>query len=424
MLDIKMIRQNTDEIKERLATRGVKAEKIDALLEKDKRRRELLVETEGLKQKRNEVSAEIANAKRNKQDATDAIKEMREVGAKIKSLDEELEEVEATVKDMASRLPNMPNPTIPVGPDESANVELRKVGTPREFDFEPKAHWDIGEDLGILDFDRGAKVSGARFVYYKGLGARLERAVYNFMLDEHAKEGYTEMLPPYIVNAQTMYGTGQFPKFKEDVYQVNGEDMTLIPTAEVPLTNYYRDEVIPTEKLPVYFTALTPCFRSEAGSAGRDTRGLIRMHQFNKVEMVKFSKPENSYDELEKMTQNAGNIMEKLGLPYHVITLSTGDMGFSAAMTHDLEVWMPAQNKYREISSCSNCEDFQARRAHIQYRDENGKLNFVHTLNGSGLAVGRTVAAILENHQNEDGSVTVPEALRPYLGGLEKITKD
>ena len=424
MLDIKMIRQNTDEIKERLATRGVKAEKIDALLEKDKRRRELLVETEGLKQKRNEVSAEIANAKRNKQDATDAIKEMREVGAKIKSLDEELEEVEATVKDMASRLPNLPNPTIPVGPDESANVELRKVGTPREFDFEPKAHWDIGEDLGILDFDRGAKVSGARFVYYKGLGSRLERAVYNFMLDEHAKEGYTEMLPPYIVNAQTMYGTGQFPKFKEDVYQVNGEDMTLIPTAEVPLTNYYRDEVIPMEKLPVYFTALTPCFRSEAGSAGRDTRGLIRMHQFNKVEMVKFSKPENSYDELEKMTQNAGNIMEKLGLPYHVITLSTGDMGFSAAMTHDLEVWMPAQNKYREISSCSNCEDFQARRAHIQYRDENGKLNFVHTLNGSGLAVGRTVAAILENYQNEDGSVTVPEALRPYLDGLEKITKD
>lgn len=424
MLDIKMIRQNTDEIKERLATRGVKAEKIDALLEKDKRRRELLVETEGLKQKRNEVSAEIANAKRNKQDATDVIKEMREVGAKIKSLDEELEEVEATVKDMASRLPNLPNPTIPVGPDESSNVELRKVGTPREFDFEPKAHWDIGEDLGILDFDRGAKVSGARFVYYKGLGARLERAVYNFMLDEHAKEGYTEMLPPYIVNAQTMYGTGQFPKFKEDVYQVNGEDMTLIPTAEVPLTNYYRDEVIPMEKLPVYFTALTPCFRSEAGSAGRDTRGLIRMHQFNKVEMVKFSKPENSYDELEKMTQNAGNIMEKLGLPYHVITLSTGDMGFSAAMTHDLEVWMPAQNKYREISSCSNCEDFQARRAHIQYRDENGKLNFVHTLNGSGLAVGRTVAAILENYQNEDGSVTVPEALRPYLGGLEKITKD
>ncbi|SEM87464.1 seryl-tRNA synthetase [Ligilactobacillus sp. WC1T17] len=424
MLDIKMIRQNTDEVKARLKTRNVDPAKIDALLGEDKRRRELLVESEGLKQKRNEVSEAIAQAKRNKEDASQAIADMREVGAKIKALDEELETVEAKVKDMASRLPNLPNPTIPVGPDEEANVELRKVGTPREFTFEPKAHWDIGENLGILDFERGAKVSGARFVYYKGLGARLERAVYNFMLDEHAKEGYTEMLPPYIVNYATMYGTGQFPKFKEDVYQVNGEDMTLIPTAEVPLTNYYRDEVIPTEKLPVYFTALTPCFRSEAGSAGRDTRGLIRMHQFNKVEMVKFAKPGESYKELEKMTQNAGSIMEKLGLPYHVITLSTGDMGFSAAMTHDLEVWMPAQNKYREISSCSNCEDFQARRAHIQYRDDKGKLQFVHTLNGSGLAVGRTVAAILENYQNEDGSVTIPEALRPYMGGLEKITKE
>ena len=423
MLDIKMIRQNTDEIKERLATRGVKAEKIDALLEKDKRRRELLVETEGLKQKRNEVSAEIANAKRNKQDATDAIKEMREVGAKIKSLDEELEEVEATVKDMASRLPNLPNPTIPVGPDESANVELRKVGTPREFDFEPKAHWDIGEDLGILDFDRGAKVSGARFVYYKGLGARLERAVYNFMLDEHAKEGYTEMLPPYIVNAQTMYGTGQFPKFKEDVYQVNGEDMTLIPTAEVPLTNYYRDEVIPMEKLPVYFTALTPCFRSEAGSAGRDTRGLIRMHQFNKVEMVKFAKPEESDEELESMTAEAEYLLQQLGLPYRVISLCTGDLGFSARQTYDVEVWLPSYNAYKEISSCSNCGDFQARRANIKYRDpENFKgSRYLHTLNGSGLPAGRTMAAILENYQNVDGTITIPEVLRPYMGGLEKI---
>lgn len=393
-------------------------------MEEDKKRRDLLVRSEALKQKRNEVSEAIAQAKRNKEDASEAIAQMREVGAQIKELDGELAQVKEAVHDMAARLPNLPNKTIPVGPDEDSNVELYKVGTPRKFDFEPKAHWDIGEDLGILDFERGAKVSGARFVYYKGWGARLERAVYNFMLDEHAKEGYTEVLPPYIVNAKTMYGTGQFPKFKEDVYQVNGEDMTLIPTAEVPLTNFYRDEVIPTEELPVYFTALTPSFRSEAGSAGRDTRGLIRMHQFNKVEMVKFSKPENSYEELEKMTKNAGDIMEKLGLPYHVITLSTGDMGFSAAMTHDLEVWMPAQDTYREISSCSNCEDFQARRAHIQYRDENGKLRFVHTLNGSGLAVGRTVAAILENYQNEDGSVTVPEALRPYLGGLEKITKD
>lgn len=349
---------------------------------------------------------------------------MREVGSKIKALDEELATVEAKVKDMAARLPNLPNPTIPVGADEEANVELRKVGTPRQFDFEPKAHWDIAEDLDILDFGRAAKVSGARFVFYKGWGARLERAIYNFMLDQHAEEGYTEVIPPYIVNHDSMYGTGQFPKFKEDVYSIEGQDMTLIPTAEVPLTNYYRDEVIPDEKLPVYFTAMSPSFRSEAGSAGRDTRGLIRMHQFHKVEMVKYTKPEDSYNELEKMTANAGNIMEKLGLPYHVITLSTGDMGFSAAMTHDLEVWMPAQDTYREISSCSNCEDFQARRAHIQYRDEKGKLQFVHTLNGSGLAVGRTMAAILENYQNEDGSVTIPEALRPYMGGLEKITKE
>lgn len=423
MLDMKDMRQNPEEYKARLATRGVKAEEIDALIAKDKERRDLLVETESLKKKRNDVSEAIAQAKRNKEDATEQIAAMREVGAKIKELDEKLTQIEEEQLDMAARIPNMPNPTIPVGADEDANEELYKVGTPRQFNFEPKAHWDIGEELGILDFDRAAKVSGARFVYYKGLGARLERAVYNFMLDEHANEGYTEVIPPYIVKSQSMFGTGQFPKFKDQVYQVNGEDMTLIPTAEVPLTNYYRDEVIPTEKLPVYFTALSPSFRSEAGSAGRDTRGLIRMHQFNKVEMVKYTKPEESYKELEKMTKNAGNIMEKLGLPYHVITLSTGDMGFSAAMTHDLEVWMPAQDTYREISSCSNCEAFQARRAHIQYRDENGKLQFVHTLNGSGLAVGRTVAAILENYQNEDGSVTIPEALRPYMGGLEKITK-
>lgn len=423
MLDMKDMRNNVEEYKRRLATRGVEEKEIDDLLAEDKKRRELLVEAENLKKHRNEVSEAIANAKRNGESAEEQIVAMREVGERIKQLDEKLAAVEERVNDMAARLPNMPNPTIPVGPDEDANVELYKVGTPRKFDFEPKAHWDIGEDLGILDFDRAAKVSGARFVFYKGLGAKLERAVYNFMLDEHAKEGYTEVLPPYIVKAKAMFGTGQFPKFKDQVYQVNGEDMTLVPTAEVPLTNYYREEVIPTEKLPVYFTALTPSFRSEAGSAGRDTRGLIRMHQFNKVEMVKYTKPEDSYAELEKMTKNAGNIMEKLGLPYHVITLSTGDMGFSAAMTHDLEVWMPAQDTYREISSCSNCEAFQARRARIQYRDENGKLQYVHTLNGSGLAVGRTVAAILENYQNEDGTVTVPEALRPYLHGLEVITK-
>lgn len=424
MLDMKMIRQNPDEIKARLATRGVQAETIDELLAQDKKRRELVGQSESLKQERNTASEAIAQAKRNKEDASEQIAAMREVGGKIKALDEELATVEAKVKDMAARLPNLPNPTIPVGVDEEANVELRKVGTPRQFDFEPKAHWDIAEDLDILDFGRAAKVSGARFVFYKGWGARLERAIYNFMLDQHAEEGYTEVIPPYIVNHDSMYGTGQFPKFKEDVYSIEGQDMTLIPTAEVPLTNYYRDEVIPDEKLPVYFTAMSPSFRSEAGSAGRDTRGLIRMHQFHKVEMVKYTKPEDSYNELEKMTANAGNIMEKLGLPYHVITLSTGDMGFSAAMTHDLEVWMPAQDTYREISSCSNCEDFQARRAHIQYRNEKGKLQFVHTLNGSGLAVGRTMAAILENYQNEDGSVTIPEVLRPYMGGLEKITKE
>lgn len=423
MLDVKDIRKNPDEYKQRLAARGVTAEQIDQLIAADAKRRRLLQQSEELKKERNDVSAAIAQAKRNKEDATDAITRMRAVGQQIKQLDEELVTVQEQVKDMASRLPNLPNPTIPMSMNEEDAVEIRKVGTPREFAFEPKAHWDIGEDLDILDFERGAKVAGARFVYYKGLGAKLERAVYNFMLDEHEKEGYTEMIPPYIVNAASMYGTSQFPKFKEDVYQVNGEDMTLIPTAEVPLTNYYRDEVIPREQLPVYETALTPCFRSEAGSAGRDTRGLIRMHQFNKVEMVKFCMPETSYDELEKMTKNAGNILDKLGLPYHIITLASGDMSFSAAMTHDLEVWMPAQNKYREISSCSNCEDFQARRAHIQYRDENDKLHFVHTLNGSGLAVGRTVAAILENYQNEDGTVTIPEVLRPYMHGVAKITK-
>ena len=423
MLDVKDIRKNPDEYKQRLAARGVTAEQIDQLIAADAKRRELLQQSEELKKERNDVSAAIAQAKRNKEDATDAITRMRAVGQQIKQLDEELVTVQEQVKDMASRLPNLPNPTIPMSMNEEDAVEIKKVGTPREFAFEPKAHWDIGEDLDILDFERGAKVAGARFVYYKGLGAKLERAVYNFMLDEHEKEGYTEMIPPYIVNAASMYGTSQFPKFKEDVYQVNGEDMTLIPTAEVPLTNYYRDEVIPREQLPVYETALTPCFRSEAGSAGRDTRGLIRMHQFNKVEMVKFCTPETSYDELEQMTKNAGNILDKLGLPYHIITLASGDMSFSAAMTHDLEVWMPAQNKYREISSCSNCEDFQARRAHIQYRDENGKLHFVHTLNGSGLAVGRTVAAILENYQNEDGTVTIPEVLRPYMHGVDKITK-
>ena len=421
MLDIKKIRQEPDVYKEKLATRGVKPEEIDEVIALDKKRRELLQQTETMKAQRNEASKKIGEAKRNGESADTAIKETRELGDKIKELDAE---VDAELHNKMAHLPTVPHDGVPVSLTEDGAVELRKVGKVRDFDFEPKHHWDIGENLGILDFDRAGKVSGARFVYYLGLGAQLERAVYNFMLDEHMKEGYTEVLPPYIVNAESMYGTGQFPKFKEGVYQVNGEDMTLIPTAEVPLTNYYRGEVIPTEELPVYVTALTPSFRSEAGAAGRDTRGLIRMHQFNKVEMVKYTKPENSWDELEKMTANAENILKKLNLPYHVITLTTGDMSFTASETHDLELWMPAQNKYREVSSCSNCLDFQARRMHTQYRDEDGKLQYVHTLNGSGLAVGRTVAAILENYQNADGSVTVPEVLVPYMHGVTKITKE
>ena len=337
-------------------------------------------------------------------------------------MDTEIAEVDEKLKQIATTLPNLPHDSVPVGSDEEDNVEIRRWSEPRTFAFEPKPHWEIAENLDILDFERGAKVAGSRFVYYKGLGARLERAVYNFMLDQHIYEhGYTEMITPYIVNSKAMFGTEQFPKFKEDVFQLENTDLTLIPTAEVPLTNYYNDEILDGADLPVYFTALSPAFRSEAGSAGRDTRGLIRLHQFNKVEMVKFSDAEHSYEELEKMTADAEDILKKLHLPYRVMALSTGDMGFSAAKTYDLEVWIPAQDTYREISSCSNCEDFQARRAMIRYRDNDGKIHYAHTLNGSGLAVGRTVAAILENYQNEDGSVTVPEALVPYMGNLKVI---
>ncbi|KKJ72146.1 serine--tRNA ligase, partial [Enterococcus faecium MRSN 4777] len=347
---------------------------------------------------------------------------MKEVGGNIKALDTEIAEVDEKLKQIATTLPNLPHDSVPVGTDEEDNVEIRRWSEPRTFAFEPKPHWEIAENLDILDFERGAKVAGSRFVYYKGLGARLERAVYNFMLDQHIYEhGYTEMITPYIVNSKAMFGTGQFPKFKEDVFQLENTDLTLIPTAEVPLTNYYNDEILDGADLPIYFTALSPAFRSEAGSAGRDTRGLIRLHQFNKVEMVKFSDVEHSYEELEKMTADAEDILKKLHLPYRVMALSTGDMGFSAAKTYDLEVWIPAQDTYREISSCSNCEDFQARRAMIRYRDNDGKIHYTHTLNGSGLAVGRTVAAILENYQNEDGSVTVPEALVPYMGNLKVI---
>ncbi|MFB1437263.1 serine--tRNA ligase [Latilactobacillus sakei] len=423
MLDIRVIRENVQWAKDKLATRGIDAAEIDEVVALDEKRRALIVRTEELKKNRNAASEAIAVAKRNKEDATEQIAAMKNVGAEIKELDAQLAEVKEKVDYILVRLPNFPNDSAPVGLDESFSREERKWSTPREFDFEPLAHWDIGEKLGILDFERAAKVSGSRFVYYKGAGARLERAVYNFMLDQHAKEGYEEMITPYLVNGESMFGTGQFPKFTEDVYTMTneGEPMTLIPTAEVPLTNFYRDEILDGAQLPIYFTALSPAFRSEAGSAGRDTRGLIRMHQFNKVEMVKFTKPEESFNELEKMTNDAENILKALNLPYHVITLATGDASFTSAKTYDIEVWLPAQNTYREISSCSDCTDFQARRAQIRYRDEDGHVNLVHTLNGSGLAVGRTVAAILENYQNEDGTVTIPEALVPYMGGMTKI---
>ena len=422
MLDIKKIRADFDGVAAKLETRGVKKETLQELHELDVRRRELIVQSENLKKERNAVSDEIALIKREKGDASEKITAMKQVSADIKVIDAELADIEEKLTTYTTTLPNLPHDDVPVGADEDDNVEIRRHGQTPEFSFEPKPHWDLGESLGILDWERGGKVTGSRFLFYKGAGARLERALYNFMLDEHAKEGYTEMITPYMVNQDSMFGTGQYPKFKEDTFEVNDDrGFVLIPTAEVPLTNYYRGEILDNAELPIYFTAMSPSFRSEAGSAGRDTRGLIRLHQFHKVEMVKFARPEESYDELEKMVVNAENILQKLGLAYRVIALSTGDMGFSAAKTYDLEVWIPAQNTYREISSCSNCEDFQARRAQIRYRDEDGKVNLLHTLNGSGLAVGRTVAAILENYQNEDGSVTVPEVLRPYMGGLEVI---
>ena len=422
MLDIKRIRTDFDGVAAKLATRGVAAETLANIKELDAKRREILVTVEELKAERNTVSAEIAQAKRNKENADDKIAAMQKLSADVKNLDAELLEIDEKLNDILAVLPNTPHDSVPVGVDEEENVEVRRWGTPREFNFEPKAHWDLGEDLDILDWERGAKVTGARFLFYKNLGARLERALYNFMLDEHITEGYQEIITPYMVNRDSMYGTGQYPKFKEDTFELTDTNYVLIPTAEVPLTNYYRNEILEEKDLPIYFTAMSPSFRSEAGSAGRDTRGLIRLHQFHKVEMVKFATPEQSYDELEKMTANAENILQKLGLPYRVLSLCTGDMGFSAAKTYDLEVWIPAQNAYREISSCSNTEDFQARRAQIRYRDAaEGKVKLLHTLNGSGLAVGRTVAAILENYQNEDGSVTIPEVLRPYMGGIEVI---
>ncbi|EKK20553.1 serine--tRNA ligase [Fructilactobacillus florum] len=424
MLDRKLIRQNPTWFKQKMETRGVQATTIDELLQLDQQRRELIVKTEQLKAQRNDVSDQISQKKRRHEAADDAIAQMRATGRQIKQLDEQLEQLTQQQLDLEAHLPNIPSDQVPVSLTEEGAVELRKSGELPQFSFSPRSHDEIGEQLHILDFKRSAKVSGSRFVYYLGAGALLERAVYNFYLDQNQAAGYTEVLPPYMVNSASMYGTGQFPKFKETKagFEIKDSDLTMIPTAEVPLVNFYRDEVIPSEKLPVKFTALSPAFRSEAGSAGRDTKGLIRLHQFNKVEMVQFTKPEDSWEALAEITQQAESSLQKLEIPYHVITLTSSDMSFTAAMTHDIEVWMPSQNCYREISSCSNTTDFQARRAHIQYRDEAGNLKYVHTLNGSGLAVGRTVAAILENFQNEDGSVSIPQALQPYMHGIKKLT--
>lgn len=416
MLDIKFIREHTEEVRQNLKNRHAQVD-LDALLEADARRRELLGQVEAMKNRRNDVTKEISVLKRNKENADEKIAAMKELGDEIAVLDGKVKEAEEQMLAVQLMIPNMCHPSVPVGNDDSDNPEVRKWGDVTTFDFEAKNHWEIGEHLGILDAERAGKVAGSRFYFYLGAGARLERAVYNFMLDMHTEvDGYTEAIPPYIVNRDSMLGTGQLPKFYEDMFRIEGQEMFMIPTAEVPLTNYYRGEIIDGNKLPVYLTAMTPCFRAEAGSAGRDTRGLIRQHQFHKVEMVKYVAPETSYDELDKLTNNAEAILQALKLPYHVVCLCTGDIGFSAAKTFDVEVWFPAQGKYREISSCSNTEDFQARRANIRFRrDAKSKPEYVHTLNGSGLAVGRTVAAILENYQQADGSVIVPEVLRPYM---------
>lgn len=423
MLDVKLLRNNFDEVKQKLQNRGEDLGEFEKFGELDKRRRTLIVETEALKSQRNEVSQEIAKLKREKQDADAKIEEMRVVGDRIKTLDIELREIDEKLDMILMSIPNIPHESTPVGESEDDNVEIRKWGEVRAFDFEPKAHWDLGTDLDILDFENAAKVTGSRFVFYKKLGARLERALINFMMDLHSNEhGYEEMLPPYMVNRASMTGTGQLPKFEEDAFLIEAEDYFLIPTAEVPVTNYHREDILKAEDLPRKYTAFSACFRSEAGSAGRDTRGLIRQHQFNKVELVQFVKPEDSYAALEKLTGNAEEVLRRLELPYRVLSMCTADLGFTAAKKYDLEVWIPSYNSYREISSCSNFESFQARRANIRFRREPGsKPEYVHTLNGSGLALGRTVASILENYQDADGSVRIPKVLQGYMGGIEKI---
>lgn len=421
MLDLKFVRENIETVQENLDRRHTTGDLASFVKFYDERRA-IIQEVEQLKAVRNAVTAEISQLKRNKENADDKIAEMQRVGDEIGALDTKLREVEAELQQVALMLPNMCDASVPVGTDENENIEQRRWGTPRSFDFDVKAHWDLGESLDILDFERATKESGARFTIYKGIGARLERALINFMLDMHGKAGFTEMMTPYIVTRETLTNTGQLPKFAEDMYKVEGENYFLIPTAEVTLTNYHANEILTADELPKYYTAFTACFRAEAGSAGRDTRGLIRQHQFNKVELVKFAKPEESFAELETLTAQAESILQALELPHRVITLCTGDMGFGSAKTYDIEVWMPSQGVYREISSCSNMTDFQARRGNIKFRrEQKGKPEFVHTLNGSGLAVGRTVAAILENNQEADGSVRIPTALQPYMGGLTHI---
>jgi seryl-tRNA synthetase len=424
MLEAKYIREHLDEVRERLALRG-QAINLDQFVLIDGERRKTIQEWERLRALQKKVSDEVSKKKREGRDASDLIEEMKKVSQDLKGLDGVIEEKEKVLQDFLLTIPNLPHASVPAGKDPSDNLEVKQWGEIPKFDFEPKPHWDLGEDLGILDFKSGAKITGARFTLYWDLGAKLERALINFMLDLHTREhGYREVLPPFMVNRTTMTGTGQLPKFEEELFKVEGTDYFLIPTAEVPVTNIHQDEVLEEKVLPLYYTAYTPCFRKEAGSYGKDTRGLIRQHQFNKVELVKFTKPENSYDELEKLLSDAEEVLKRLKIPYRVVNLCTGDLGFSAAKTYDIEVWLPGQNTFKEISSCSNFEDFQARRAKIRYRiSGKSKTEYVHTLNGSGLAVGRTLVAILENYQQADGSVIIPEVLRPYLYGVEKMEK-
>ncbi len=418
MLDIKTIRSDPQMVKKAMRNRNADLDSvIDEILDIDEKRRKIITETEAMKANQNAFNKKIPVMKKNGEDISSVMKDLKELSDKISKKNKELSDLESKQYELILTIPNIPNISVPIGKDDTENVEIRRNGEPRKFDFKPKPHWEIGKDLGILDPERAAKVTGTRFHFYKGLGAKLERAVINFFLNTHAESGYTEVLPPHIVNSDSLYGTGQFPKFKEDVFKLENTDYYLIPTAEVPVTNFHRDEILDGKDLPIKYCAYSACFRSEAGSAGRDTRGLIRQHQFNKVELVKFVKSETSYEELEKLTSDAEKLLKLLKIPYRVVCLSSGDIGFCSAKTYDIEVWMPSYNRYVEISSCSNFEDYQARRAKIRYKDDpKSKAKFVHTLNGSGLAVGRTVAAILENYQNEDGSVAIPEVLKPYIG--------